>query len=161
MKLMHYLSLIIVGFSITMATVPTGSAMESSSDDIPPLADFLNQNQINNQDKQESDSDRDGLATAIKRIERLKTPLSYAAQADEIDAVRLELENGADANDSGTGPCPLWWAVFNHNPEIITLLRQYGADPKLIANEKTNQTALQYAQERLSFPKNKLAFMMF
>lgn len=71
-----------------------------------------------------------------------KTPLMYAAQRDDVGAVRLLLERGADPSVATgesrdhhchrplqrNGRTPLMYAAENASPEVIRLLLEAGAD---------------------------------
>lgn len=65
------------------------------------------------------------------------TPLHFAAQQGDLEAVRLLLVAGAsvDPQDS-RGNTPLWRAVFGNNAvaEIVQLLLAAGADPDITNN---------------------------
>lgn len=85
-----------------------------------------------------------------------KTPLMYAAQSDDLTAVRVLLDNGADpsaqtetslprcyklARDART---PLMYAAENASPELISALLQAGADPA--AADTQGNTAVWYLE---------------
>ncbi len=57
------------------------------------------------------------------------SPVADAAMHDDVDAVRMLLEQGADVNASrGDGMTGLHWAALNGNAEIARLLVGAGAD---------------------------------
>ena len=76
------------------------------------------------------------------------TPLHFAAQSQAVEIAELLLDAGApiDAQDTH-GNTPLFRAVFESRGrgELIALLRQWGADPR-IAN-RTGQTPVGLARQ--------------
>ena len=72
-----------------------------------------------------------------------RSPLSWAAQRGEAEAVRLILEYGADPNNSdNTKATPLHYAAQAKIPTCLLLLIQYGAK---ITQQNRGWTALHYA----------------
>ena len=61
------------------------------------------------------------------------TPLMVAAASGEVEAVRVLLDNGADANakDGVRGQTPLMYAAASNRPAVIELLASKGADLKV------------------------------
>ena len=75
------------------------------------------------------------------------TPLHMATQHDSHAAARFLLDHGADVDrPDASGNTPLFVAVFNSrgSGELITLLRERGADPHRANN--TNQTPVGLAR---------------
>lgn len=56
------------------------------------------------------------------------TPLFYAVDSNNLDAVSLLIEFGADVNKTVSGHTPIWYA---YTPECITMLVDAGADPNV------------------------------
>ena len=72
-----------------------------------------------------------------------RSPLSWAAQRGEAEAVRLLLEYGADPNNSdNTKATPLHYAAQAKIPTCLLLLIQHGAQ---ITQQNRGWTALHYA----------------
>jgi cytochrome c len=66
------------------------------------------------------------------------TPLYYAVTRQHLDAAKLLIDRGADANvGSKIGGPPLMAAVGKRNFELIKLLLEHGADPNLTLSDKT------------------------
>jgi ankyrin repeat protein len=59
------------------------------------------------------------------------TPLTQAAAAGQLDAVRVLLAHGADINRAGNTVTPLHYAIFKGNLEVARFLVQNGARLKL------------------------------
>lgn len=55
------------------------------------------------------------------------TPLALAVTRGHLDVAKLLLEHHADPNISGNNSLPLTIAVHRNNPEMIALLKQFGA----------------------------------
>lgn len=66
------------------------------------------------------------------------TPLYYAVSRQHLDAAKLLIARGADVNVGSkiSGP-PLKAAVAKSKPELITLLLEHGADPKVAVGDET------------------------
>ena len=72
-----------------------------------------------------------------------RSPLSWAAQRGEDEAVRLLLEYGADPNNNdNTNMTPLHYAAQTDTPKCLLLLIEYGAR---ISQQTRGWTALHYA----------------
>ena len=72
-----------------------------------------------------------------------RSPLSWAAQKGDAEAVRVLLEYGADPNNSdNTNMAPLHYAAQAKTPECLLLLIRYGAR---ITQQTRGWTALHYA----------------
>jgi uncharacterized protein len=57
------------------------------------------------------------------------TPLLWAAQANDLEIVRMLLGAGADANlGNRYGVTPLWLAATNRSPAVVALLLEHGAN---------------------------------
>lgn len=54
------------------------------------------------------------------------TPLFYAVDINNLDAVSLLIEFGADVNKTASGYTPVWFA---YTPECVRMLTEAGADP--------------------------------
>jgi hypothetical protein len=79
------------------------------------------------------------------------TPLHWAATSNNIDGVRMLLENGADVNRSTTnGYTALMLAANNASPQLVQLLLNY--KPNLDLRNDEGQTALAFAKARRSKP---------
>jgi ankyrin repeat protein len=69
--------------------------------------------------------------------------LGAAASQGKVEAVKYLLEQGAEPNDGGSGPFPfhaLHSSVAKEHREIVNLLLEYGADPRI--EDGKEQTAL-------------------
>lgn len=123
MKIAHY-TLYIVFIFLIGATMPTtGNCMQSAAGNLRSLEEEM----------------------AILEASGYTETLVAATQANDLERMEQLLRDGANANEIIGGIRPLWWAVFNRSNSAITLLRTYGADPELICNTTTTQTATQFA----------------
>ncbi len=78
------------------------------------------------------------------RTRNNSTPLHFAAfkagKPGHFEAARILLENGADVNAKiDTGATPLSMAMFRNNPEMIALLKEYGAKPGAVSRGNRGQ----------------------
>lgn len=74
------------------------------------------------------------------------TPLHYAADAPNLNAAKLLLEENADVNiKNSDGNTPLHVAIEKNTPAVVSLLVQYGADPTIANN--AGKTPLKMAQK--------------
>ncbi|WP_075883293.1 ankyrin repeat domain-containing protein [Candidatus Protochlamydia sp. W-9] len=77
-----------------------------------------------------------------------KPYLSMAACENQIEVVRLLMEEGAEINSEQLyrSLSPLYWAVFNRNVEMTRLLLEFNKDPHEVnANHKDGRTILHVA----------------
>ncbi|XP_057709520.1 ankyrin repeat and SOCS box protein 9-like isoform X2 [Corythoichthys intestinalis] len=62
---------------------------------------------------------------------RSGTPLHVACINQQLNAVKKLLYLGADVNNCAPGESPLHVSVRTHNPEMVSVLLEYGADTSL------------------------------
>jgi ankyrin repeat protein len=75
------------------------------------------------------------------------TALHWAAVRDQLDAVQLLLDLGADANGGGDGETPLYLAAGRASPALVKRLLAAGADP-LRTDRYRQRHALEAAANR-------------
>ncbi|MBA7689646.1 hypothetical protein ES703_98154 [subsurface metagenome] len=69
------------------------------------------------------------VAGCRKKPTETITPLHQAAQAGDIDKVRILISEGADVNAKEKyGYTPLLWAKEKGHTEIVEFLRKHGAE---------------------------------
>ena len=74
----------------------------------------------------------------VNEPDKFATPLYYAVSRQHLDAAKLLISRGADANAGSkvSGP-PLKAAVAKSKLELIALLLEHGADPNVAAGDET------------------------
>jgi hypothetical protein len=66
--------------------------------------------------------------------------LHVATYREHIDVVRLLLEKGADPNlPNNVGETPYYWAAWNHNEDMLELLKRYGSDGKRFRHDQVRR----------------------
>jgi ankyrin repeat protein len=72
-----------------------------------------------------------GSSTTLSAQATGRAAVAAAAQANDADAVRAQLKQGADANAAqGDGMTALHWAAHNGNASIASMLLYAGANPR-------------------------------
>jgi ankyrin repeat protein len=98
-------------------------------------------------------------ADTSQAVREGETPLMAAARAGSLDAVRLLLEHGADANatESLENQTALMWATAEGHLPIVSALLEAGADPNLQARV----SELKKRSMRADFPSGGLSALMW
>lgn len=81
------------------------------------------------------------------------TPLSVAASAGELPAVKWLVENGANPNRVAVGQTALKKAIESNEAEIVSFLLEHGADPNLTYGSR-NDSPLLTATTKYTYSNN-------
>jgi ankyrin repeat protein len=86
------------------------------------------------------------------------SPLFEAARNGKIDSIKALLDNGASVNFHRKGHTGLIGAITSKNPEVVDVMLQYRADPKIPFERGARKaTPRQYADATLKSQPDILA----
>lgn len=109
--------------------------------------DFFTACVLGRRDVVEAELDRDPSRARARGVHGLPA-LYFAAIGGQREVAELLLAHGAEVNGAAEAAAPIHGAVMGRSPELITLLRERGADPSLTDYEGRSAAELARAMNR-------------